>query len=115
MLSKKRRLSRELIRKTLREGKGAHGQNVSLKYLAAPLKSSAFAFIVSAKKIKSAVFRNKVKRRGRAIIFKILPRLKEGYAVLFFFKEKSHKTKFSELETEMKKLLQGQGLFKTNL
>ncbi len=115
MLSEERRLSKELIKKTLRGGKSAHGQNVSLKYFAAPPKLSAFAFIISAKKIKSAVFRNKLKRRGRAIIFKILPRLKEGHSILFFFKEKSYKMKFSELETEIKKLLQREGLFKANL
>ncbi len=114
MLSKKRRLSKELIKKTLRGGKSVHGQNVSLKYFAAPSKLSAFAFIISAKKIKSAAFRNKLKRRGRAIIFKILPRLKEGYSILFFFEEKSYKMKFLELEMEIKNLLQREGLFKAN-
>jgi len=115
MLSKERRLSKELIKKTLRGGKNVYGQNMSLKYFAAPSKLSTFAFIISAKKIRSAVFRNKLKRRGRAIVFKILPRLKEGHSILFFFKEKSYKMKFPELETEIKKLLQREGLFKTNL
>ncbi len=111
MLSRNRRIKKELVRKILKEGKVVRGTNLSLKYLFIPSKLSAFAFVVPAKVVKGAVSRNKIKRRSRAIIFKNLARIKKGYLALIFFNKISRKIKFSELEKEITELLRKAGFF----
>ncbi len=109
MLQKNRRLKKELIAKILRQGCNLRGQNISLKYITDSGQSASFSFIVPSKIAKSAVSRNKLKRRGRAIVFKLLPRIKEGYSALIFFEKGRPEMKFSELEKEIIKLLQKAG------
>ena len=115
MLQKNRRLKKELIAKILRQGRNFRGQNISLKYIADSGQSASFAFIVPSRIAKSAVSRNKLKRRCRAIVFKFLPRINEGYSALIFLEKGSPEMKFSELEMEITKLLQKAGFFKLNL
>jgi len=109
MLRKNRRLKKELIIKILRQGRNFRGQNISLRYITDFGQSASFAFIISSKVARSAVLRNKIKRRGRAIVLKLLPRIKEGYSALIFFEKGSPEMKFSEMETEIAKLLQKAG------
>ena len=110
MFQKNKNAKRELIAKILRQGHSLRGQNISLKYIIDSEYSSSFVFIVSAKIIKSAVSRNKIKRRGRVIISKLLPRVKKDYSALIFFEKGSLEMKFSELEIEITKLLQKAGV-----
>lgn len=109
MPPKNRRLKKESIIKILQQGRYCRGQNISLKYIIDPKQPASFAFIVPAKITKSAVSRNKLKRRGRAIVFKFLPRIKEGCLALIFFEKGSTTMKFPELEKEIAKLLQKTG------
>ncbi len=95
--------------KILRQGRNSRGYNIALKYIADSGQSASFAFIVPAKIARSAVLRNKIKRRGRAIVFKLLSRINEGYSALIFFEKGSPEMKFSELEKEITKLLQKAG------
>ncbi len=104
MLSKKHRLKRELIAKVLKTGKSAYGRGVSLKYIIDPEQQSAFAFVASSKIDKKAIVRNKLKRRGRAIVFKLLPRIKKGILALVFFNKESRNMDFSSIESEIIKL-----------
>jgi ribonuclease P protein component len=104
MLPKKNLLAKNLIEKVLRQGKSIRGRNISLKYLVIPGKPAAFAFIISSKVAKRAVDRNKLKRRGRAIVFKLLPQIKEGCLSLIFFEKGSIKMSFPELMAEMTQL-----------
>lgn len=109
-LPKKRRLNRDLMQKALKQGKIVRGRSMSLKYLAVPGCFSAFALIVSRKAAGKAVGRNKLKRRGRAIISKILPGIKEGNLILIFFEQGSAEMKFHEMEQEFLYLFRGAGL-----
>ncbi len=104
MLPKQRRLSKELVKKIIKEGKGVYNHNLSLKYLIAPHQKSAFSFVVPAKIEKLASRRNKLKRMARAGVLKILPRIKENRLAVVFFRGKSRKMKFSEIEEAMVKL-----------
>ena len=104
MLPKKRRLEKWLIEKALRQGKLVRGSRVSLKYLVIPNRQSAFGLVVSSKVAKQAVIRNKLKRRGRAVILKLLPGIKEGFLALIFFKIGSPKATFRDLENEITQL-----------
>ena len=115
MLSRKRRLNKELIKKIIKQGKAVRGRDISLKYLIIPGRPSAFSFIISAKNVKKAVDRNKLKRRGRAIVFRLLPRLKENFSGLVFFNKSSWGMSFSGLEREMTDLFERADFLKENL
>lgn len=111
-LSKNRRLSRCLIEKTLKQGKTVRGRNLSLKYSVDSGKPAGFAFIVSSKTAKKAVFRNKLKRRGRAAVSSLLPEIKDGCSALVFFEKGSAEMKFSEIRQEITRLFQRAGLIR---
>lgn len=64
-----------------------------------------FAFVVSVKVSKKAVVRNKIKRRSRNIIRKLLPSIKKEIAIIVFFKKGAENLKFSELEEKLKEEL----------
>lgn len=115
MLPRKRRLNREFIKKVIKQGKAVRGRGISLKYLVVSGRPSAFSFIVSGKNVKKAVDRNKLKRRGRAIVFKLFPRLKEGVSGLIFFNQDSQNMNFSSLEKEITALFQKTNFLKENL
>lgn len=104
MFPKKRRLQKGLIEKVLKKGKNINSRGISLKYLSFSSQASAFAVVVSTKTVRKAVLRNKLKRRGRAVVVKLLPIIKEGFLVLLFFKKESAEMTFSELKTEIANL-----------
>ncbi len=104
MLSKKRRLNRRIIKEILKKGKSTCTGNISLKYLVFSNRISAFAFIVSAKTVKSAVIRNKLKRRGRVAVLSFIPLMKAGLQVLIFFGKGSEKLKFPAMKEEIAQL-----------
>lgn len=115
MLSRKRRLNKEFAKKIIKRGKAVRGRDISLKYLIVLGRPGVFSFVVSAKNVKKAVDRNSLKRRGRAIVFKLLPRLKENFSGLFFFNRASRGMNFSGLEKEMADLFERAGLLKKDI
>jgi ribonuclease P protein component len=112
MLFKKRHLNKELARKVLKSGKIVRGRGLSLKYFIIPEKPAAFTFVVSSRTVKSAVSRNKLKRRGRAVVFNFLPKVKKGCLALIFFEKGSVKMKFSEMKQEITCLFQKENLIR---
>lgn len=105
-----RRLNRELIKKVLKQGKFVRGRSISLKYSASSLGPTAFGFIISPKTGKKAVFRNKIRRRGRAVVLKLLPEVKGSRSVLIFFGRGSAEMGFPEMEKEISRLFREAGL-----
>lgn len=110
MLPKIRRLNRELIKKALKEGKFVRGRSISLKYSVFPIRPTSFGLIVSSKTGKKAVFRNRIKRKGWAVISKLLPKIKKDRLVLIFFGRGSAEMDFSEMEKEISRLFREAGL-----
>ncbi len=108
MLSKTRRIERKSFKNILTEGKRYNSKSFIL-YLAkigshgseTPTK---VAFSVSKKVIKSAVGRNRQRRRGYSILGKYLQRLKPGFYMFFVYKKEFEKD-YSILEEEIKGLL----------
>lgn len=100
-MPKERRLKKGAIKLILKKGRSINTGSISLKYLFSPSERSAFAVIVSIKTAKKAVLRNKLKRRGRAIITKLLPIIREGFLTLIFFKRESVQKKTNVLEREI--------------
>lgn len=111
MLPRKRRLSKELIEKVSKQGKTVRGCNIFLKHSIISGNQSGFAFIVPSKTARKAVFRNKLKRRGRTVVSKLLPKIKDGCQALIFFEKGSAEMKFSEIEREITRLFQKADLF----
>lgn len=110
MLPKKNRLSRRVIREVIKKGKTVRSGNISLKYLIFSPQKPLFSFVVSLKTVKNAASRNKLKRRGRAVVFGLLPSIKEGYRAVIFFGKESEKLRFPALKEEITKLFRKAGI-----
>lgn len=72
---------------------------------------SRFAFIVSNKISKSAVKRNKVKRRMREAIRAKIPLIKNGYDIAFIANPPVLKKNYSDISEAVEKLLIKSNLF----
>lgn len=105
MLIKKHRINKEIFGEILKRGKIFSSDHLYIKILSFPEKYSVFAFVVSSKISKKAVERNKIKRRARHIIKKIMPKIEKGLGVIFFFKKGVERITFSELEKEINDIL----------
>jgi len=101
MLPKKHRINKKLFEEIFKKGKIFSSSNLSLKIAPTAENRSRFAFVVSSKVAKRAVDRNKIKRRARHIVKKMLPKIEKGLGVIIFFKKGVEKMTFSELEKEI--------------
>ena len=63
-----------------------------------------FALVVSRKVAIRAVDRNRLKRRGRAIVQELLPQLKDNYACLLFFKKPATALTYQELKNTIREI-----------
>jgi ribonuclease P protein component len=72
-----------------------------------------FSVVIGAKAIKLAHDRNRLRRRLRALFYKLLPQIKADSATIFWVKDKKLvKMERTELELEVNKLLQRSHLLK---
>ena len=79
----------------------AHSTLFSVKSTETDTKESRFTFVVSSSVEKTAVGRNLLKRRARAIVAKSLNKLKGGHVVMFIFKKPAVTAEFKDLEKEI--------------
>lgn len=105
MLPKNQRITKELVEKTIRQGKSFQTEYLTLKTLFTQ-ESNSFGFVVSKKVSKKAVERNLLKRRGRYIIRKYLANFKKGILAVFIFKQNTINLSFKDLEKEFYLLFQ---------
>ncbi len=106
MLPKEHRLRHEKDIKTLfAKGKSVFGVQIGLKYRMNSLSTTRFAIVVGTKVSKSAVVRNTIKRRIRAVLQKHLVEIKGGYDVLFLTKKELVGKTFAEIESMVVYLL----------
>lgn len=82
MLSKRKRLDKTLFNETMKKGVIIHGQFFVFRYLRQ--KTQKYAFIVPKNLAKSAVLRNKLRRKGYNILKTIDLPLGVG---IFFYKK----------------------------
>jgi ribonuclease P protein component len=101
MLTKKHRINKKLFKEIHKKGKSFSFNCFHVKKFFLPNKNNVFAFVVSSKNIKRAVDRNKLKRRARHIVKKILPKIEKGLSAIIFFKKGAEKKTFLELEKEI--------------
>lgn len=102
MLPQQNRLRHEKDIKTLfARGRSVFGSLVGMKIRANSLPVSRFAVVVGVKTAKSAVDRNQIKRRVRAIIHAHISELKSGWDIGLFPKKEVLSAKYSELEAQL--------------
>ena len=108
MLSRQHRVTRRQFPLVLKVSRPYHSPVVSLRVAMRPdrgLRPTPFAFIVSHKVAAKAVDRNKLKRRARAIVRELLPKIKDNYACLLFFKKEARDLSYQELKKVIYDLL----------
>ena len=104
MLSRRQKIRRVEFLKVLSKGKIFHFPLFLLRIFFDKEQSAApsrISFVVSAKVSKKAVVRNKLKRRGYAIIQKHKTKISPGCMCVFFLKKESAAALFKELEKEI--------------
>ncbi len=108
MFPKSARLSREDIAEVSRKGQSINTPYFSLKilpFVSKPLiNKGKFAFVMSKKEEKTAVGRNKAKRRLRAAMRHVSPSLKPLHCMVFI-KKSVLKAPFGDIVTALEKAL----------
>jgi len=112
MLSKKNRLKKKKdFEEVLKKGKGFKEDFLVLKVKNNNLKTSRFGFIVSQKLSKKATVRNKIKRRLRECVRRVLPRIKKKVDGVIITKPGLELRDFWEIEEIINQLFKKAKLF----
>jgi len=111
----------KLFKETIQFGETFKGDFLILKKKKIKLKKTIIGFVVSKKVSLKAVKRNKLKRRLREAVRKMLGNIKDGYSVVFFAKKEAENKNYQQIRKEIENLIQKSGLsknekhnFKTN-
>lgn len=105
MLSKKNKIDKHLFKEVFEQGKKYNSNFFSIRIFPIEEKNTRFSFVVPVRVSKKAVVRNKMKRRGRYIVSKVIYSIKEGFALIVFFKKESEKVDFDVLEKDLLSIL----------
>lgn len=103
MLSRQCRVRRHQFPLILQASRSWPSPFLSLRIALRPAngghKPTSFAFIVSRRVAAEAVDRNRLKRRARGIVRELLPKIKDNYGCLLFFKKEATGLTYQELKT----------------
>jgi len=111
MLQKRFRLSADSdIEKAFRTGRSVRSRLVGCKVIYKEEGDSRFAFVVSTKISKSAVVRNRIKRRMREIVRSSFKSLARPADVMIMAQSPAKEADFAELQADMQTLLVKCGL-----
>lgn len=111
MLSAQYRLRKKRdIEAVLKRGRSAYTPNISVRLAKNQLGVSRFAFVTGLKVSKSAVKRNRVRRRLREITRKHLGAIAPGYDVMVMTRVGVLGLEFGEMEKELAGLFKKQGI-----
>jgi len=107
MLFKKHKISRKEFPESDKNGLFYNSKNLTLivKKPKKDSKNSKVSFIVSKKVAKSAVLRNKIKRRGYYAMKKIIDSTKPNMIAVFVLKKDVHTIPYHEFEDQILSLL----------
>ncbi len=110
MFPKEKRLNTALFKEVMTSGKAFHSSFFTLKVLKKDSKS-LFSVSVSKKVAKSAVLRNKIRRRIYSVIRSIENKIKDGFYIILIAKEPT-KTDFEIIKEEVNNIFVKSGLLK---
>ncbi len=111
MLSRSVRVRKEDFETVIKKGGYIQSPFFTIRYLPKTGKSN-FAVVISKTVSKSAVMRNKVKRRLWAVISKNHKEFKGGYNIVFFAKKDAENESFKGLCKTLDSILQKSVFFK---
>jgi len=100
------------FKRLVTSGRSFFSKDISLRRVPNSLDVSRFAFVVSTKVSKKTVERNKLKRRMREIIRKMIPIIKPGSDILIIGKKSALELNFGQLETAINEVLSKANLIK---
>ncbi len=103
MIPKTNRIDRENFEKVMKKGGFLNSSFFTLRFLKNPLNSTYFSVVVAKKVAKTAVMRNKIRRRGYAVLAKFV---KNHYYIILFGKKGVEKATFQEVETDILRVLE---------
>lgn len=101
LCSKNRLRNKKDINNVSKRGTTAAGNFILLKFIKNNLNNSRFAFVISSRIFKSAVKRNKIKRRLREITKKNIFRIKNAMDFLIIVKGAFIRERSVDLEKEL--------------
>jgi ribonuclease P protein component len=104
MISKHNRISRDNFEKVMKKGGFLNSSFFTLRFLKDPLNSIHFSVVVAKKVAKTAVSRNKIRRRAYSVLGRSVknPRLRgQAYFVILFGKKGVEKATFAEVEADI--------------
>lgn len=111
MLSKTKRLSKNLFKEVILKGRYAHSPLFLLKTISTN-QPSQFSVSVPHKIAKNAVTRNKIRRRMYSVINKLYTNIKEGFQVVFIMKNESKESSIENMAKETILILGKLGILK---
>ena len=101
MLSKKKRITKELFQKIMKNGGTLSGSLFTFRYMTS--FTPQYAFVAPKAIVKKAPPRNKLRRQGYAALrsFPLKP-----CAGIFFYKKESKNATFAEIKADIAKIIQ---------
>ncbi|MFO0718600.1 MAG: ribonuclease P protein component [Candidatus Paceibacterota bacterium] len=102
MLPKNKRISKDSFKSILLKGTLYHSENCTLRIL--PSEKEGFAVLISKKVAKSAVDRNRMRRRVYSVVRDLLPNIKTTSKNLISLKTGAKKLSFDLQKEEITKL-----------
>jgi len=105
MLSSQNRLRKKSdINNVFKEGRTVAGNFIFLRAAKNKLNTNRFAFVVSFKVSPKSVLRNKIKRRLREAVKKIIPEIKRGFDFIIIAKPEIIDKKFKAIQEEINEI-----------
>ncbi|MFA5013611.1 MAG: ribonuclease P protein component [Candidatus Paceibacterota bacterium] len=113
MLPLKNRLKKKKdFEKVFKKGASTKGAIFFLKAVFTQNQNTRIGFVVSKKISNKAVVRNKVKRRLRAIMRKLILQIKDGYDMIIVASPIAKDSAISDMEKDITTIFKRSGLFK---
>jgi len=110
----KRLVTKKDFSRVFSKGRIFHGRGLSAKTCRNGLEFSRFGLVISTKVSKKAVLRNKIRRRLRSIIGRMLPSIRSGQDVAILARKEVLEMTFEQIETSTIHLLEKAGLLVYN-
>lgn len=105
MVPKNNRINRENFEKVMKKGGFVNSSLFSLRFTKKLEKSTCFSIVVAKKIAKTAVLRNKIRRRAYSILKKLTRNLESPYFIILFSKKGVETASFEETRTDIESLL----------
>lgn len=113
MISQKHRFhGQKAITRVYRQGQAVRGSQMSLKYLRSNrVEQFRVAVVVSRKVHKSAVVRNRIRRRIYEVLREIAPQIIQPWDLVFVvYSDEMAETEYSKLQSDLKSMLEKAGV-----